>query len=150
MLPPAQLRAAFPVLGNPANRKRTVSLTAAQFRYAFANAVSAPESARLYEQWNIPGPGRPLFESAVANFTPRSPAKVNTKNSGRGPLLLISGQQDHTVPDLVTHSTYKQYRHSTAVTDLRRFADRGHSLTIDSGWQEVASTALSWLNAHQL
>ena len=150
VLPPAQLRAAFPVLGNPANRKRTVSLTAAQFRYAFANAVSAPESARLYEQWNIPGPGRPLFESAVANFTPRSPAKVNTKNSGRGPLLLISGQQDHTVPDIVTHSTYKQYRHSTAVTDLRRFADRGHSLTIDSGWPEVASTALSWLNAHQL
>jgi pimeloyl-ACP methyl ester carboxylesterase len=150
VLPPAQLRAAFPVLGNPANRKRSVSLTSAQFRYAFGNALSERESAELYDAWNIPAPGRPLFEAAWANLTPHSPAKVNTRNSARGPLLLISGQQDHTVPDSVTHSTFGQYRHSTAVTDLRRLPGRGHSLTIDSGWREVADTALNWLNAHKL
>jgi pimeloyl-ACP methyl ester carboxylesterase len=93
---------------------------------------------------------RPLFEAAFANFDRHSPAKVNTRNSGRGPLLLISGQRDHTVPDIVTHSTFSQYRHSTAVTDLRRFADRGHSLTIDSGWRDIAETALNWMNAHKL
>jgi pimeloyl-ACP methyl ester carboxylesterase len=150
VLPPAQLRSAFPVLSNPANRKRSVSLTAAQFRYAFGNAISVQESARLYDAWNIPGPGRPLFEAAFANFDRHSPAKVNTRNSARGPLLLISGQRDHTAPDIVTHSTYSQYRHSTAVTDLRRFADRGHSLTIDSGRRDITETALNWMNAHRL
>ena len=150
VLPPAQLRAAFPVLGKPANRNRSVSLTAAQFRYAFGNALPERESAQLYDAWTIPAPGRPLFEAAFANFTPHSPAKVNTQNSARGPLLLISGLQDHTVPDSVTHATFGQYRHSTAVTDLRRLAGRGHSLTIDSGWREVADTALNWLNSHEL
>jgi len=150
VLPPAQLRAAFPVLGKPANRNRSVSLTAAQFRYAFGNALTERESAELYDAWTIPAPGRPLFEAAFANFTPRSPAKVNTRNSARGPLLLISGQMDHTVPDSVTHATFSQYRRSTAVTDLRRLAGRGHSLTIDSGWRGVADTALTWLNAHKL
>jgi pimeloyl-ACP methyl ester carboxylesterase len=150
LLPPAQLRAAFPVLGKPANRNRAVSLTAAQFRYAFGNALPERESAQLYDTWTIPAPGRPLFEAAFANLTPHSPAKVNTRNSARGPLLLISGQKDHTVPDSVTHATFSQYRHSTAVTDLRRLANRGHSLTIDSSWREVADTALTWLKAHSL
>ena len=150
VVPPAQLRAAFPVLGNPANRNRAVSLTKAQFRYAFGNAVSERESAELYEAWNIPALGRPVFEAALANLLPHSPAKVNTRNSARGPLLLISGQKDHTVPDRVTHSTFSRHRHSTAVTDLRRLADRGHSLTIDTGWREVADTALNWLKAHKL
>jgi len=113
-------------LGNPANRNRSVSLTAAQFRYAFGNALWERESAQLYEAWNIPAPGRPVFEAAFANLLPHSPAKVNTRNSARGPLLLISGQKDHTVPDIVTHATFSQYRHSTAVTDLRRLAGRGH------------------------
>jgi len=90
-----------------------------------------------------------LFEAAFANLTPHSPAEVNTRNSARGPLLLISGQKDHTVPDSVTHETFSQYRHST-VTDRRRLAGRGHSLTIDSGWRDVADTALTWLNAHKL
>jgi pimeloyl-ACP methyl ester carboxylesterase len=150
VLPPAQLRSAFPGLRNPANRKRTVSLTPKQFRYAFANAVSERESAELYEAWAIPGPGRPLFEAAFANFSPNSPAKVNTRNSSRGPLLLISGKQDHTVPDVVTRSTFKQYRHSTAVTDLEQIHNRGHSLTIDSGWRDVANIALNWLKTRGL
>lgn len=142
---PAQLRAAFPVWRSPANRGRSVSLTAAQFRYAFGNAVSERESAQLHEAWSIPAPGRPLFEAAFANLNPHSPAKVSTRNPARGPLLLISGQKDHAVPDAVTYSTSRQYRHSTAVTDLRQAAGRGHSLTVDSGWEEVARMALNWL-----
>ncbi len=81
----------------------------------------------------------------MANFALHSEAKVNTANNKRGPLLLISGTADHTVPDVVTRSTMKQYRHSTAVTELKQFEGRGHSLTIDSGWKEVADTVLGWL-----
>jgi alpha-beta hydrolase superfamily lysophospholipase len=94
-----------------------------------------------------PAPGKPLFEAAAANFSLHSPAKVNTANSDRGPLLLIMGGRDHTVPEAITKSTLKQYRGSDAVTDLVEFADRGHSLTIDSGWNAVADECLSWLAA---
>jgi len=150
ILPPAQLKASSPVLGNPANRKKAVSLNAKQFRYAFGNAVSEAESARLHEQWTIPAPGRPLFEAAFANFSPHSPAAVDTKKADRGPLLLISGKQDHTVPDSVTRAVYKKYRHSSAVTDLKQFDNRGHSLTVDSGWREIADEVIAWLKAHDL
>jgi pimeloyl-ACP methyl ester carboxylesterase len=147
VLSPAQLRAAFPVLRNPANRNRSVCMTPAQFRYAFGNAVSERESAQLHDAWSIPAPGRPLFQVAFANIRPHSVARVDTENSARGPLLLISGQQDHAVPDVVTRSGFRRYRHSAAVTDLRRVTGRGHSLTIDSGWHEVAGIVLDWLNA---
>jgi pimeloyl-ACP methyl ester carboxylesterase len=143
---PAQLRAAFPVLRNPANRNRTVSLTTAQFRYALGNAVSGRESAQLHAAWSIPAPGRPLFE-ALAGLDPGSAAEVDTGNAARGPLLLISGRRDHVVPDAVTRSAFRRYRHSAAVTDLKRLAGRGHSLTIDSGWREVADIVLNWLTA---
>ncbi len=148
-LPIAQLRSALPGLSNPLNYKKSVSLTEGQFRYGFANAVSEEESKELYDEWTIPSPARPLFEAAMANFNPHSPAKVHTHNNTRGPLLLISGRQDHTVPDVVTRSAYKLYKHSTAVTDLKQF-DRGHSLTIDSGWREIAQAALDWLESHDL
>jgi pimeloyl-ACP methyl ester carboxylesterase len=148
VLPLSQLKSASPVLRNPANRKRTVSLTPQQFRYAFGNSVPEQESDELHARWTIPAPGRPLFEAAFANFTRNSPAAVNTGNAGRGPLLLISGGADHTVPDVATRSTFKRYR-STAVTELRRFADRGHSLTIDHGWQEIADASLAWLEARR-
>ena len=146
VLPPAQLRASGAVLGNPANAKRAVSLTAAQFRYGFGNAVSQDESDVLFERWTIPSPAKPLFEAATANFVAHSPAAVDTRNSRRGPLLLISGGKDHTVPDAVTRSTFKQYRHSSAVTELRQFPDRGHSLVIDNGWREIADATLEWLD----
>jgi pimeloyl-ACP methyl ester carboxylesterase len=146
-LPLAQIRAALPVLGNPTNLHKAISLTAKQFRFAFGNELSEEESDALYEQWSIPAPARPLFQGAVANFTLHSEAKVNTANERRGPLLLISGLQDHTVPDVTTRSTLKQYRDSTAVTELRQFEGRGHSLTIDSGWREVADATLDWLRA---
>lgn len=144
-LPLSTLRATLPVFKNPANSRHAISLTAAQFRYAFGNALPEEESADLYERWAIPAPGKPLFEAAVANFSPRSPAKIKTDNSERGPLLLIMGGRDHTVPEAITKSTLKQYRGSTAVTDLAGFADRGHSLVIDSGWRAVADECLAWL-----
>ncbi len=144
-LPLAQLRSGSPVLGNPANRRRSVALTRAQFRYGFGNAISAQESDELFELWTIPSPGRPLFEAAFANFSRHSAAAVNTANPNRGPLLMISGQKDHTVPDVVTRGAFKQYRSSSAVTELKQFPDRGHSLALDQGWTEIADTALNWL-----
>ena len=144
-LPLSALHATLPVFKNPANKHRAVSLTADQFAYAFGNAIPREESDALYERWTIPSPGRPLFEAAAANFVLHSPAKVDTANADRGPLLLTMSGQDHTVPEAVTKATLKQYKHSAAVTDLIEFPDRGHSLTIDSGWREVADSVLTWL-----
>jgi non-heme chloroperoxidase len=149
-LPLSALRVASVALRNPANKKRAVALTAEQFRYGFGNALSAAESDELYGRWAIPSPGKPLFEAAMANLSPRSPAKINTGNAARGPLLLTAGGKDHTVPPAIVKSTLKQYRRSTAVTDYKEFPDRGHSLALDSGWQEVADTALTWLKDHSL
>jgi pimeloyl-ACP methyl ester carboxylesterase len=149
-LPLSALRATVPVFKNPANKHKAVSLTAEQFRYSFGNTLSEEESGALFERWTIPSPARPLFEAATAAFSPHSPDKVDTGNQDRGPLLLTMGGKDHTVPEVITKSTLKQYRHSTAVTDLVEFADRGHSLTIDSGWREVADACLAWLGRQGL
>jgi pimeloyl-ACP methyl ester carboxylesterase len=116
-LPLSSLRSTLPVFRNPANKHLAVSLTAEQFR-SFGNAIDPGESDALYEQWTIPAPGRPLFEAAAANFSLHSPAKVNTTIDDRGPLLLITGGQDHTVPEAITKATLKRYRHSHAVNDL--------------------------------
>jgi pimeloyl-ACP methyl ester carboxylesterase len=149
-LPLSSLRATLPVFKNPANRHRAVMLTADEFRYSFGNALSDEESAGLYDKWVVPSPGKPLFEAAAANFSLHSPAKVDTRNPDRGPLLLIMGGQDHTVPEAITKSTLKQYRYSPAATELQEFADRGHSLTIDAGWGDVAKACLSWLSGKGL
>jgi pimeloyl-ACP methyl ester carboxylesterase len=148
-LPLAQLRSAFPVLGNPANKHRTVSLTAKQFHYAFGNTLSEEESDALHTEWTIPGPGRPLFEDAGANFSRHSPAKVDTHNAERGPLLLTSGTEDHTVPLKVTKEVFGMYSKGPADTDFHVFEGRGHSLTIDGGWKDVADVALDWFAAKQ-
>ena len=147
-LPLAQLRAGFPALGNPANLHRAVSLTREQFRFGFGNAVSEEESDALFDKWTIPSPARPLFQAAAANFVLHSQAAVDTGNETRGPLLLISGGKDHTVPDVVTRASFKQYRDSAAITELQQFETRGHSLTVDSGWTEVADAVLTWLASH--
>ncbi len=149
-LPPSALRVASVALRNPANRHRAISLSPKQFRYGFGNTLSENESAELYERWTIPSPAKPLFEAAVANFAPRSPAKVHTDNGARGPLLLVAGGKDHTVPPAITRSTLKQYRHSAAVTDYKEFADRGHSLALDHGWRDIAEHSLGWLTKHSL
>jgi alpha-beta hydrolase superfamily lysophospholipase len=145
-LPLSQLRGSLSIFANPANRHKAVSLTAKEFRYSFGNALTEEESNALHERWTIPSPARPLFEAAAAVLSPHSPAEVNTANEDRGPLLLTMGGKDHTVPEAITKSTVKQYRHSDAVTDLVEFADRGHSLTVDSGWREVAEACLAWLS----
>jgi pimeloyl-ACP methyl ester carboxylesterase len=149
-LPVSALRVAGIALKNPANRNRSVALTQEEFHYGFGNALTEEESAALWTQWAIPSPGRPLFEAALANFVPHSPAAVDTRNPDRGPLLLTAGGKDHTVPEAVTKSEAKLYRKSTAETDYIEFPDRGHSLTIDHGWQEVAETSLTWLREHGL
>jgi pimeloyl-ACP methyl ester carboxylesterase len=144
-LAPSTARAGWIALRNPVNRRRALSLTQAQFRYAFGNALAATESDELYLRWTVPSPGRPMFELANANISRRSPAKVNTSNPTRGPLLLIAGGRDHAAPAAVVKATARRYRGSPAVTDYLEFPDRGHSLPIDGGWREVADAALTWL-----
>jgi pimeloyl-ACP methyl ester carboxylesterase len=149
-LPLSSLHATFPVFRSPSNKHHAVSLTAEQFRYAFAGAVSEEESRELWAAWAIPSPGKPLFEAASANFSPHSPATVPTRNADRGPLLLTMGGQDRTVPEAITKAEYKKYRDSGAVTDLHEFLDRSHSLTVDHGWMEIARDALDWLDEQGL
>jgi pimeloyl-ACP methyl ester carboxylesterase len=149
-LPPSSLKVASIALRKPANRHGAVALTREQFRYGFGNELPEQESDQLFERWAIPSPGKPLFEGALANFTPHSPATVATHNSERGPLLVTLGGKDHTVAPAISRQTFKRYRKSSAVTDLEEFPDRGHSLTIDHGWREVAGSVLEWLKAQSL
>jgi pimeloyl-ACP methyl ester carboxylesterase len=149
-LPISALRVASIALRNPANRNKGVSLTKEQFRYGFGNALSIEESGELYEKWSIPSPGKPLFEAAFANFTPNAPTTIATDNATRGPLLLTSGDHDHTVPPAIVKGTLKQYAKSPAITEFRTIEGRGHSLTIDHGWEEVAQIALDFLKAHSI
>ena len=144
-LPISALKSAFPVLGNPANRNRAVPLTYDQFRFAFANAVDEDEARHLYEAYAVPAAGKPLFQAAAANLNPWTEAKVDTKNPDRGPLLVISGELDNTVPWAVANASYKQQQDNPGVTEIAEIKGRGHALTIDSGWQEVAETALTFL-----
>jgi non-heme chloroperoxidase len=144
-LPFSALRAASPVLSNPANRGRAVALTYEQFRYAFANAVEEQEARQLYETFAVPAPGAPLFQAAMANVNPWTEAKVDTRSPGRGPLLVISGEKDHTVPWAIANASYKRQARNQGVTEIAEMPGRGHALTIDSGWREVADTALSFV-----
>ena len=144
-LPLSALKSARPVLGNPANRKRAVSLTYEQFRFAFANAVSEDEAKELHETFAVPAPGAPLFQAAFANLNPWTQATVDSKNPGRGPLLIISGEQDHTVPWAIANASYKKQKRNEGVTEIVEIPNRGHSLTIDSGWRDVADTALAFV-----
>jgi len=144
-LPFSALKSASPVLGNPANRDRAIPLTFDQFRYAFANAVSEAEATELYDTFAVPASGRPLFQAAVANLNPWTEVKVETKNPARGPLLIISGLKDNTVPWAIANASYKQQKRNANVTEIVRMPDRGHALVIDSGWREVADTALAFV-----
>jgi pimeloyl-ACP methyl ester carboxylesterase len=144
-LPLSALKAGSPVLSNPANRNRAVALTYEQFRFAFANAVSAEEARQLYETFHVPGPGKPLFQAAAANINPWTEAKVDTKNANRGPLLIISGEKDNTVPWAIANASYKRQKANPGVTEIVEMPNRGHSLVIDSGWRQVADTALAFV-----
>ncbi|BBX87479.1 alpha/beta hydrolase [Mycolicibacterium aubagnense] len=144
-LPISALRSAFPVLGNPFNHGRAVALTPKQFRFGFGNAVSEEESNSLYEKYSVAGSGVPLFQAATANFNPATEAKVNTKNPERGPLLIISGEKDNTVPWAIANASYKRQKKNPNVTEIVEIPGRGHSLIVDSGWREVADMALNFV-----
>ena len=144
-LPFSALRSASPALRNPANWNRAVPLTLEQFRYSFANAVEEAEAKLLYDTYSVAGPGEPLFQAAAANFNPWSEARVDAKNPERGPLLIISADHDHTVPWAVANASYKKQRRNEGITEIVKLEHRGHALTIDHGWREVAETALAFL-----
>jgi non-heme chloroperoxidase len=144
-LPISALKSSKPVLGNPANRSRAVPLTYEQFRYGFANAVSEDEAKELYSTFAVPGSGVPIFQAATANLNPWTEAKVDTKNPKRGPLLIISGEKDHTVPWAIANASFKKQERNSGVTEIVEIPNRGHSLTIDSGWREVAEKALAFV-----
>ncbi len=145
-LPLAQLQSAFPILSKPALRTKTWSHTADSFAKNFASAVPREESDEIFEKYAIPGPGRPLFQAGLANFTPKSEAAVDTTHE-RGPLLMIGAGLDRTVPAATVRAAYKiQTKKNTGVTELKIFPDRGHSLPVDHGWREIAETALSFLD----
>jgi non-heme chloroperoxidase len=147
-LPFSALRASFPVLGNPFNLKKAVSLSFNQFRYGFANAVPEEEAKELYGQWTIPAPGRPLFQAATASFA-GSATKVNTGNTSRGPLLITGGEKDHIAPPILGKASLEKYN-SSVITEFKLFEGRGHSLIVDHGWKEIAAYSLSWLNKNGL
>ena len=145
-LPFSALKASLPVLGNPFNLTKAVSLNFKQFRYAFTNAIPEEESEDLYERWTVPSPARPLFQVAFATLNPNAQNKVNTGNTTRGPLLITSGDKDHLVPPVLCRAAAKKYKRSPAITELKSFANRGHSLALDHGWTEIAEYSLKWLN----
>jgi pimeloyl-ACP methyl ester carboxylesterase len=144
-LPYSSLKSASPVLGNPANRNRAIPLTYEQFRYGWANVLSEDEAKQLYETYSVPASGVPLFQAAAANLNPWTEAKVDTKNPDRGPLLIISGEKDHTVPWAIANASYKQQQHNKGVTEIVEMPNRGHALVIDNGWREVADKALAFV-----
>jgi len=144
-LPISALKSAFPVLGNPLNHGRAVPLTYEQFRYAFTNAVSEDEARELYNTYAVPAAGAPLFQAATANLNPWTEVKVKTKSPERGPLLIISGELDHTVPPAIANASYKRQRKNSGFTEIVEIPGRGHSLTIDHGWREVCDISLQFL-----
>jgi pimeloyl-ACP methyl ester carboxylesterase len=144
-LPISALRSAAPVLTNPLNRSRAVSLTLDQFKYGWANALSDEEAKELYESYHVAAPGVALMQMANANINPRTEAKLDPANPNRGPLLIVDGEVDHTVPWAIANASYKRQSRNPGVTEIVKIPSRGHSLTIDSGWREVADTALRFV-----
>ena len=144
-LPLSTLRSSSPVLRNPLNRGRAVALTLDQFKYGWANALDDEEAERLYETYHVATPGVALMQMANANLNPRTEAKLDPKNPDRGPLLIIEGEKDHTVAWAIANASFKRQRQNPAVTELEKVPNRGHSLTIDSGWREVAERALAFV-----
>jgi len=145
-LPASALKAAAPVLSHPSNRHKAVALTYEQFRYGFANAVSEEEAHRLYDQFHVAGSGVPLFQAAFSNINPGSEAKTDNKNPDRGPMLVISGELDHQAPDATSKAIFKRQKKNSNPTEYALIPNRGHSLTIDDGWQEVAEVSLDFIS----
>ena len=144
-LPLSALKSAGPVLKNPLNRGKAITLTLDQFKYGWANGLSEEEAKSLYETYHVAAPGVALMQMANANLNPFTEAKLDPRNPARGPLLIIDGEVDHTVPWAVANAAYKRQSRNEAVTEIVKIPNRGHSLTIDSGWREVCDTALAFV-----
>jgi pimeloyl-ACP methyl ester carboxylesterase len=144
-LPASELRGLGPFLVNPLTRGRAITLTFDQFKYGWANALDEQEAKELYEAFHVAGSGNALVQMGDANLNPWTEAKVNTKSPDRGPLLIIDGEKDHTVPWAIANAAYKRQRRNPAVTEIVKIPNRGHALTIDHGWREVAQTALDFV-----
>ncbi len=144
-LPLAAIRTTLPVLGNPLNRNRAVTLSFEQFRYGWANAVEEDEARALYEEFHVAAPGKPIFQAAMANLNPGAETRADTKNPKRGPLLIFTGEADHAVPPAMSRAAYKKQSKNPGVTEHVEMPNRGHSLTIDHGWREVAENALAFV-----
>jgi pimeloyl-ACP methyl ester carboxylesterase len=147
-VPLSAVKSVSHVLSSPKNYKRAVPLTYEQFRYAFGNAVGEAEARELFESFVVPTSGVPVFQAAFANLNPWTEVKVDTRSAKRGPLLVISGEKDHTVPHAMAHSSYLRQKKNPSPTEFVEIEGRGHSLTIDSGWQMVAEAALSFLRRY--
>jgi pimeloyl-ACP methyl ester carboxylesterase len=133
------------VLSDPRNRGKAVPLTYEQFRYAFANAVPEDEAKALYSTYAVPASGEPLFQAAAANLNPWTEAKVDTKNPARGPLLILDGEFDNTVPWAIANASFNRQKRNEGVTEIQKVPGRGHALTIDGGWREVADISLAFV-----
>ncbi len=144
-LPGSVLRGIGPFLVDPRTRGRAITLTFEQFKYGWANALDEQEAKELYDRFHVAGSGISLAQMGNANLNPWTEAKVNTTSPDRGPLLIIDGEQDHTVPWAIANAAYKRQRRNPGVTEIVRMPNRGHSLTIDHGWREVAETALDFV-----
>jgi pimeloyl-ACP methyl ester carboxylesterase len=145
-LPISTLRVSAPILRNPLNRGKAITLTFDQFKYGWTNAIESDDEAkRLYETYHVAAPGAALMQMANANLNPWTEAKLDPKNPERGPLLIIDGEKDHTVPWAIANAAYKRQVLNPGVTEIAKMPNRGHSLTIDSGWREVAQTALDFV-----
>jgi non-heme chloroperoxidase len=144
-LPASVLKGVGPFLVNPRTRGRAITLTFDQFKYGWANALDEQDAQELYDTFHVAGSGIALVQMGSANLNPWTEAKVDTKNPDRGPLLIIDGEKDHTVPWAIAHAAYKRQRRNPGVTEIVKIPNRGHSLTIDHGWGEVAQTALEFL-----
>jgi alpha-beta hydrolase superfamily lysophospholipase len=125
-----------------------VTLPPERFRQIFANAVGETDAARIFERYVVGSPRRLLADLEGRGAAGHLKATADIGNRTRGPLLLISGQEDQIVSDSVTRMVYKLYGDSAAVSSLKQFADRGHSLVVDSGWLAVADYVLDWLARH--
>jgi pimeloyl-ACP methyl ester carboxylesterase len=144
-LPFSVLKGVGPFLLDPRTRGRAVTLTLDQFRYGWANALGDDEAEQLYETYHVAAPGVALMQMANANLNPRTEARVDSKNPNRGPLLILDGEKDHTVPWAIANAAFKRQRRNQGVTEIEKVPNRGHSLTIDSGWREVAEKALAFV-----
>lgn len=148
LLPFSTYEALTPALLNPANAKRTYLFPFARWWRVFANSLTEPEARAAYRRYAIAAPGRAIFQAALSNFTPRSPATVNFANPRRAPLLFIGGGDDVIMPAALNRKNWGKYGKSPCVTEYKEFPGRSHFIIAEQGWEEVADYAATWATNH--